>query len=1136
METGSSSSNVPTLLIGLGGIGSTVTEQVYNRIPLDRRESVAVHAFDTDINDISQRASLKNRITQTSQDMTVGDYLRRSDDSVKEWFPYEIRELHRKTLTEGAGQIRCVSRLAYRAAMQSGKLNNFESQIGNVLKAKGAESVSSIRVMVVCSLAGGTGAGMFLQTALYLRHLLEKKFQKTSILLRGAFLLPETLVYTQLVPENQFDNVRANAYASLKELDAITRNANDQLRNNQDVNIEFEYRPDQIDVEGRREYIISSENMPYDFCFLYNMLTDRGENLGRDFENYLEQMVNSVYHQLFSPIEKNEISTEDNHILSLIQGQGANRYCGSGTAKLIYPYTDIVDYLALRWAGQSLSLEWRRLDEDYNDELKDYERDLNSGVSRPKPELSTRYIKLLDQYAAGSNPNPFFLRMYYSTRIMDENGREVDSKSNKFIQGLLDKMLATLNNDRELNQRLKDCELDEGALETREKASDQIVQMENNLENLKQYIFRIVHEHKNYIINQAIGEDCRSSAIKSNEDHKLSSWMLNRDNAVHPVAVRYILYQIMEILDKHLGSLKRENDLLRRSIDGYKSKFDLPETEDYIESAEDRIRQALNQPVFKRIFKNEFKEFIEEYQSETVQQVQRLNRYKEDYLKELVFSELKEHIKEMIRHWERFFENIKTVQLRIKNESNQRAKEHEEKSDPTRKYVFASKEAKDRLWEEIYPSLRAGYSLPEDIAESIYNGLYQEFCRKYQQRFGTAEQEVTFNTEKIFRSRVLEWCRKDIRTKESLNMNLIGALKKEAEFWGQDVSNYVRGGIKQIDNLARPCIKPWGEKGNSKAWWGINPDLLHELSEQDQQDLFGNEQVVDQAFSAYELIRYRNVYGLFAEDLPDFSAGSRDGGIDPGIYYRAYKKRLNLMAGSNNNMVTPHLDKRWHLPAYMPDLNEETARADQEKTERAFVLGLIHGRLTRVKPDATWIWECCTESGRNKLTAEGRDIPAQFYDCYQALFFNPARVDGIIKYAEQQQKEDFRNKRGQLKDHDFIQGCYTSVSDISEGKKLNILDCIFKFVEEAPDKDLRNDLEILLKLLMQEIKEYYIKGFGQHQEDRAKQAASQMIDTLIDYSVKYKQEKDNQTYYYDRWKEVFEEFSKRQLGNDLANL
>ena len=113
---------IPTLLIGLGGIGSKIVNDVFGSIPENERERIIVHAFDTNINDISNLKNLdKNDVTQTSADRNVSQYLRGRDEEIlKQWFPHEKKILLDKTLTDGAGQIRAVSRLAFRAALKRG--------------------------------------------------------------------------------------------------------------------------------------------------------------------------------------------------------------------------------------------------------------------------------------------------------------------------------------------------------------------------------------------------------------------------------------------------------------------------------------------------------------------------------------------------------------------------------------------------------------------------------------------------------------------------------------------------------------------------------------------------------------------------------------------------------------------------------------------------------------------------------------------------------------------------------------------------------------------------------------------------------------------------------------------------------
>ena len=63
---------IPTVLIGLGGIGCEIVDRLNGMLSDQDRKRVAVHGFDTDVNDIRKRQRLQGCITQTSAAMTVG--------------------------------------------------------------------------------------------------------------------------------------------------------------------------------------------------------------------------------------------------------------------------------------------------------------------------------------------------------------------------------------------------------------------------------------------------------------------------------------------------------------------------------------------------------------------------------------------------------------------------------------------------------------------------------------------------------------------------------------------------------------------------------------------------------------------------------------------------------------------------------------------------------------------------------------------------------------------------------------------------------------------------------------------------------------------------------------------------------
>ncbi|WP_218212240.1 tubulin-like doman-containing protein, partial [Pseudomonas sp. 2822-15] len=112
---------------------------------VESRDNVAIHAFDTDVNTIRQMEHLENNITQTSTKKSVGEYLH-ANPSLTKWFP-DNPHLRKKTMTEGAGQIRAVSRLAFRSAMDEKKLNSLEESIDRIFPVTSDLMTYGVRVI-----------------------------------------------------------------------------------------------------------------------------------------------------------------------------------------------------------------------------------------------------------------------------------------------------------------------------------------------------------------------------------------------------------------------------------------------------------------------------------------------------------------------------------------------------------------------------------------------------------------------------------------------------------------------------------------------------------------------------------------------------------------------------------------------------------------------------------------------------------------------------------------------------------------------------------------------------------------------------------------------------------------------------
>ncbi|ULP72760.1 tubulin-like doman-containing protein [Nodularia sphaerocarpa] len=230
-----------TICIGLGGTGRDVLMRI-RRLIVDRYEDLTnlpiisfVH-IDTDKAstqvtgirtgsiyhgvDLSFREAEKVTATMSSKEVTmfVEGIERRSEytkygpyDHIGRWFPPQLLR-NIKAVEEGAKGIRPVGRLAFfhnHHKIQSAIENAERRTRGHesFLLKSGVKVESGLSIFVVGSLCGGTGSGMFLDTAYSLRHI----YSDQSAQIIGYLVISPELY-------GNTPNMNANTYAALKEL------------------------------------------------------------------------------------------------------------------------------------------------------------------------------------------------------------------------------------------------------------------------------------------------------------------------------------------------------------------------------------------------------------------------------------------------------------------------------------------------------------------------------------------------------------------------------------------------------------------------------------------------------------------------------------------------------------------------------------------------------------------------------------------------------------------------------------------------------------------------------------------------------------------------------------------------------
>jgi hypothetical protein len=246
----------PTLFIAVGGTGMEISMRLRRRIlnhswgaNKTRIQSLAEFPIASFINfDLDSGSNIDSGKSQTNdlqyelvkfaegekivEAFNLETYTGSEDalaryPHIEKWMPLTPRKIRELNIDpgKGAGQIRAISRLYF-----FDKFTKIKSQIANkllslkaglsnegVLKKLGIDTdTKAVRVVVIGSMAGGTGSGSFLDMGYLAKKLGDENFSKCNVEL--FFLSP-----SGFKSANQ-ERTEANGYAALMELETLLAN------------------------------------------------------------------------------------------------------------------------------------------------------------------------------------------------------------------------------------------------------------------------------------------------------------------------------------------------------------------------------------------------------------------------------------------------------------------------------------------------------------------------------------------------------------------------------------------------------------------------------------------------------------------------------------------------------------------------------------------------------------------------------------------------------------------------------------------------------------------------------------------------------------------------------------------------
>lgn len=1074
--------NKPVLLIGLGGTGSKIAAKIYNEVPEEEKKKVVVHIFDTDVNEVLGLKASDRTIIST--DLTVEkcllkDYMRQCNADA--WFPVEYPTIMKTKFSDGAGQIRAISRLAYMDAIASGKLKELEKKLQIFSQLDGHDNNDDVRVMVVSSLAGGTGSGIFLQTALFIKDYFESRGK--SVKIRGAFLLPDIFVKTGTISGSKINNIYANGYACLKELDAILKSTIGN-KNDDNINIQLAYKPGMADEKV--------SIAPYDLTFLYDYENVDGKHLA-SFEHYKDQISKALYLQLFSDIAGASESDEINMLSGIVEKDGMARYASAGVATLVYPYKDVVDYATYKLASEKMGENWLKLDNIFKHEQEEIDNYKKQGIHREPLKKYVRINEIFDNEV--QNDNIFFKNLNRSLHVINKEGELGEKKTAEFIKSVIQRVEEDIENAKEY----KDFKLyrtpTENLFAKADDMRNEVEAFESHLNRFKKVVTNSIDDKKNLISNNVmpihIIEDNDIRKFK----YQLAYWVLGEKDgeAMQPIVSRYFLCELKQILMDKVRVLNEETEDLHRLMEQYAKDFGKDKS-----ASEVAAEKVQNSGGFFGMFKKEYKVFAEEYNEKASKQFKRIEEY--GYKKILlgVFEDILKGVDDLIENGEEpFFRVLRDIITDFSLKADNLEKQHEDRTDVSKVYILAGADSKIKLYEELAQSIDV-----DNVLKNTYTGIFMEKYKEFVSRRKREVRRITISSKENYKNKILESYKEKIVESNILDFDVITALRKECEYEGYDYiaqKERLEDIVRNIKNRAKPFMLNYGED-QFKAW-GLNPEVLSNLSEDEIEKLFGDisERITNKGFSKYEIIRYTSILGLKAQEFNKFSSGDSQGLRVPGAYFEAYKEKIDKL-NRNESAITPHLDKRWHYVNYMPDINDTEAMKDKSSIVNGFVNGLLFENITIRKKEGTDIWVFKDINGNAKEIKNGeRELKAEYPNLLVGLGNNPFIVDEIQKIMKDKKEKDFNIFSRELEKHIYM--------NLARANAQNLVDILIKYVvqtEKAKENEAKEKIIEILNNFMDSSKDYIKEYYGVTKNKTAVEVFTKFIYIILNNSSEFK--------------------------------
>ena len=942
----------PSIIIGAGGIGSSICARVAEMMPAnapDRHQTRFV-VMDTDVNTIReiQRKGFRGTAICLSNNMTVGKCKDLMRDQIADWYP-QGETFNKKSMTEGAGQQRAISRLALEYSLREGKLRPLHRVINELHEISLQHSSQPITFYIISSLAGGTGSGIVLPLSLYLNRYVVQKQGDALSSCKGFFLLSNVLEES-VDSALEVQSLDANSYAALKELSAFMQVEDGDSEEGRYQNLEHAFSLGRMRRRGGGGWWDHS----YEYCFLFGLRNVKGHGIHSPVD--LQNMVaRAVYMQACSPMQARNSSREDNKVRhnSMLQLKNSEahmrRFGGIGCGELCYPEEQLREYFSLCWAKDVMQGQWKKYDELYRTRELEEVKKKSEGQKWIVVERGQEYIN------AVCSDNQSSLAHEILHACQTDDGRNT---WDCYLEALWNEIVRMINaerdsntinpsrNERALNDNL--CVLtSNGRKKKLFEAADQVNRL---FKDINAGVSSVPAQYESYLSKAWFTLHPLNADLP---EHYMEYWLTNKGQFIHPNAIRYFLYQLRQAIEAKKQSAQKESDNIQSQYSDFLTKEPLRERKVFPYS------------------RSKYMQYHDNYEAA----LNDLYRFAQTELFKRILGKCGEYVDKLTTEYERFYDSYDQLLLEFDDRISLIAEELDRDQGVSWAYVCANRLCREKAIEEI----RSKEALARvDGALSYY--LFQMMC---EERWKKIDDETRFQDMRAYWMDGLK-----TRLQRTMCSNILHAIDKE-EFYKNGIradAQMLRIRIEQAkEELASPLVqfdlKNYIDRNHGITIYCYNTTLEKETGVYQQVvKWFKGQEGVDDPFycSPFQIVFYYSFIGLSAAELLDYLHGPAVT-LPMGPAFLSYEDMV-VDLGKGQGGVTPHSSREWHNFNYMPDPQKHYQFQQEVRMGTAFLYAYLkdkivpdsHGGLVgyRFKKGEQWI-------RKNRLV-----------DCFEVLYWD----------------------------------------------------------------------------------------------------------------------------------------------------